>query len=280
MNQDYQVHKIPVAEIGIDEDLNEARGKIIAMDVADLARDIERSGLQQPLHVQLSDRIPGKKYRCVAGNRRLTALRVIKWELAPCFLVDPKLNELSVRAINLKENLLRKDLDVVQEAIAIKPFVTSHWTEETIATEFSQSRGWVQIRKIVLGLPKDMQEELRAGLVTQSQIRKLGTMSDPKKQWEYIKTIKEHAFKGQKLKEKVPLKPIAPEARKERKPEQIFAMIEYLLGLHGESSLATRVLAWASGAISDLELAADIRADCVVRGIDYEPHEAVAELVG
>lgn len=278
--QDYTVHKIPVTEIGIDEDLNDARGKILAMDVADLARDIEKSGLQQPLHVQLSNRIPGKKYRCVAGNRRLTALRVIKWDLAPCFLVDPNLNELSVRAINLKENLLRKDLDVVQEAIAIRPFVVSHWTEEEIAKEFSQSRGWVQIRKIVLGLPKDMQEELKAGLLTQAQIRRLGAFTDVKKQWEYLKQIKEHAFKGQKLKEKPIIKPIAPEARKERKPEQIFEMIEYLLMITGKSGLATRALAWAAGSISDLEFAATVREYCAEEGIDYEPHDAVSQLVG
>lgn len=278
--QDYTVHQIPVVEIGIDEDLNDARGKIIAMDVADLARDIEKSGLQQPLHVQLSNRIPGKKYRCVAGNRRLTALRVIKKEFAPCFFVDPSLNELSVRAINLKENLLRKDLDVVQEAIAIRPFVTSHWTEEEIAKEFSQSRGWVQIRKIVLGLPKDMQEELKAGLLTQAQIRRLGAFVDQKKQWEYLRKIKDHSLRGEKLKEKPPVRVIAPEARKERKPEEIFAMIEYLLGITGKSGLTTRALAWAAGSISDLEFAGTVREYCAEEGIDYEPHDAVAHLVG
>lgn len=279
MNSTYNIQILPVAEIGIDEDLNEARGHILAMDVADLARSMEKDGLQQPIYVQESNKIPGKKYRCASGNRRLTAARVNKWTEIPCFIMDPKADELAIRAHNLKENLLRKELNIVQEAIGIKPFVVAHWTEESIAEEFAQSRGWVQVRKIVLGLPKDIQEELKAGLINQSMIRKLGSISDPKKQYEFLKQLKEHNFKGDALKLKPEAKPINPEARKERKPEQIFDMIEYLIKLTGKGTLTTRALAWAAGSISDIEFAESVREYCIEEGIDYEPHDAVASLV-
>lgn len=272
----YQVVMIPTSDIFIDEDLNEARGKILPMDVADLANDIEKQGLLSPIHVQASTKVVGKKFRVVAGNRRLTAIRVKQIKETPCFVVDPNMNELAVRAINLKENLLRKELDIVQEAIGIKPYVVASWREETIAEEFNQSRGWVQVRKIILGLPKDIQEELRGGLLNQGLIRKLGSFRDEKDQYKFIREAKDHRMKGEKIKLPTNVRPPNPEAKRVRKPEEMFSMIEYLIELHGESSLATRCLAWASGQVNDLELAAEVRKDCEERGIDYEPHDSVA----
>lgn len=271
----YTVVSIPTIDIFIDEDLNEARGKILPMDVADLANDIEKQGLLSPILVQATSKMPGKKFRVVAGNRRFTAVKVKQIANLPCFVVDPKMDELSVRAINLKENLLRKELDIVQEAIGIKPYVVASWREETIAEEFNQSRGWVQVRKIILGLPKDIQDELRSGLLNQGHIRKLGSFRTEKEQYAYIREAKDYRIKGEKIKLPTTIRPPDPNAKKLRKPEEMFNMIEYLITLHGESSLATRCLAWASGQINDLELAREVRADCEERGINYEPHESV-----
>lgn len=267
----YDVKSIPIAEIYMDDSLNDARGRVLPMDVVDLARDIKESGLQQPIIVQpwSHPEKPEIKYRAIAGHRRLTAFKVNRELSIPAFINAAPMSELALRSINLKENLLRKDLDIVQQAVAIKPYIIAGWTEKDIATEFQQSVIWVQVRKVVLISPKDIQEELRAGLLTPDQIRKMGRLKTDTDKYAFIRAAKEHHQKGKEVKVK-PSKIIKPEERKLRRADDIHAMNAHLLKVLDGANLATYALAWAAGTLSDLEFAVQLKQYCEDNLLEFE----------
>lgn len=273
---DYKTTLLPVLRIFADDDFN-CRGHITAMDVVDLANDIKKGGLQTPIIVQPWTEVPGFDWRCVAGYRRLTAFRVNKTELIPAF-VRHGLSDLEARKINLKENLIRKDLNVMQEAKAIAPYLSVSWTEKDIASEFEQSRGWVQIRKAALSLPIEIQHEIAAGILSQENIRQCAALKTKEAQYEFVKKIKDLKEKGEKVKLEKPVRKIALYDRKHRLPTEITAMNAYMLGMVGPC-LATRYAAWCAGYISDIEWAQEVRDYCAAEGITYEPHPDVADIM-
>lgn len=273
---DYTVELKPVAKIFADDDFN-CRGHITALDVIDLAKDVAKAGLQTPIIIQPWDKQPGYDWRCVAGYRRLMAFRVNKTEFIPCF-VRRGLSDLEARKINLKENLIRKDLNPFQEARAIAPYVGASWTEKEIADEFEQSRGWVQIRKAILTLPVEIQKEVAAGLLSQENIRRCSLLKTPDEQYDFVRKIKDLRDKGESLRLDKPARRIAMTDRKHRNPTEIYDMNAYMLNLIGPC-LATRYAAWCAGAINDLEWAQDVRDYCVREGISYEPHVSVKDVM-
>lgn len=80
-------------------------------DIQELAQDIKINGLISPIAVV------GKEppYMLAAGGRRIEAMKVLKWEEAPCNVYDHDLTELELRSIELAENIARKDLTYREE---------------------------------------------------------------------------------------------------------------------------------------------------------------------
>ena len=275
--KDYEVKFLPMSEVYADTDFN-CRGEILAMDVIDLARDIKKDGLQTPIMVQPWTQVPGKKYRVVAGYRRFTAFIINKESHIPA-LVKPDLSDLDARRLNLKENLIRQDLNLMQEAKGIATFVAVGYTEAEIAKEFEQSRGWVQIRKAALRLPPDIQKEIAVGILTGEHVRRIDKLATNEEKYALVKQIKEHRDRGERIKIKPDERKIAPGDRKHRNPTEIYKMNEYLLGLFKEGVFGTRCLAWAAGAISDIEFCRDIKLFCEENGHDFVPPDNVREII-
>ncbi len=274
MNHDRTVHEIPLTEIFCDNDFN-CRGKIAPLDVVDLARDIKQRGLDIPIIVQPYTEHPPHKYRIVAGHRRYMAFRVNESPTIPTN-IRTDLDEFAAAGLNLRENILRKQLNIKQEANGIRKFMLAAWSEQAVAEYIYQSRGWVQVRFMLLRLPEDIQNECAAGLIGQEQIRKLVTMKNGSdEQYAYVRAIKEAKIRGEKV-EMPATKPrnhlIAD--NKVQNKFVIFAMIDHLLQNIG-SSLVTRALAWACGEINDYQLHEDIAKHCKENNKFYEIPEAV-----
>jgi ParB family chromosome partitioning protein len=88
-------------------------------------------------------------------------------------VVREKMSDADAIVINLNENLQRENLDIVQEAMAISRLRDLGLSEEMAAQELSKSRGWVQIRFMLLGLPSEIYPEVKAGFINQTNIREL-----------------------------------------------------------------------------------------------------------
>jgi ParB/RepB/Spo0J family partition protein len=253
----YESFDVPMEEILSDEDFN-CRGKIAPIDVVELAQDIKINKLSQPITVQpFSDPArPKFKWRIVAGHRRFAAFKVNKSTHIPA-MIRRDLDEMAARLLNLTENLKREDLNILQEARAIDAFVKKGWQEETIAARTGTSRGWVQVRKMVLKLPPDIQAEAAAGILTQEHVRRLYSMPSDEKRYEAVRLIKERRERGEsaKLERK---KPVRPTEKRDRSKSEMSELQDYIQEQVG-NNMITRLLGWATGYVSSIELHRELK---------------------
>ena len=199
----YTTSAVPMNKIHYDQSFN-CRGQIIPMDVIDLAKDIDKNGLLQAIVV--SEYSAEKKvetefdYLLVAGYRRYTAHRVLERDTIECKIL-PEMSEVDARFMNLSENTQRTDLNILQEAKALMRLFELGVPEPEVGERLGKSRGWVQIRFILLKLPEEIQEECAAGILTHKQIRDVYThyRADGKDAaFEIVRRLKDAKLKGGK----------------------------------------------------------------------------------
>lgn len=260
-------------ELLVDHDWNH-RGAVAPIDVLDLAHSIERDGLQVPITVQpwSEPNNPKIKYKVVAGHRRSMAFKVLKRETIPAF-VKVYQDQIAARTASLIENLQRKQLNIKQEAHALKVYTDAYWSEEQIATHLSQSRGWVKIRLLLLNLCEKVQDYAAADLITQEHIRFLQGKSESA-QLDFIREVKEAKARGDKVLIEKPVKKTNPHVAKPQTRVEIFAKMTELYGIFGEMSFWARCMSWCAGEISEYELMKDVERWAVENGHPYRiPHE-------
>ena len=262
----------------IDDDpkYNGARGQISPSDVEWLSEDIHRNGLLQPVVVRPVN--GSKPFRLVAGFCRFMALRVLMWPKIPC-VVLVGCTDFDAQLYNVNENLKRKNLSVLQEAMAINALLNLNplLSEYDLAEKLGQSRGWVQIRKYVLSLPQEIQDDVGKGYLTSEQIRAVWQIPDKFKQYEMVKRLKEAKQRGERINLlKLIKKPKSNSNKEERDRPSIFLMMGHIQE-HLGNNFGTRCLAWCAGEISDFELYHDIKNIMEHEGKDYIIPETTLE---
>lgn len=266
-------------DIFCDNDFN-CRGVITPIDVVPLSQSIDKMGLQQAIIVQPWTEMAGKKFRIISGHRRFMAFKILERETIPAVVMG-HMDELAARALNLEENLKRKDLNMVQEAKALEPFTYGGWTAEQIAQEFSQPIPWVRTRLNLLKLPTDIQEKIAAGILTQEQVKQISSMKSKDNQYAAVKKIIEHKERGEKKKLELTQKKVKPMTKRRRDPTEIFRLMD-IIQKHVGNSFVTRALSWAAGELNDLELHRSLQEYCKEKGVIYhmpqELKEAAAKL--
>lgn len=255
LSETHTTYDIPVDRIELDHDFN-CRGAFAPIDCQDLADDIASQGLIEPITVV--EQKDG--YKVIAGHRRFTACKMIlKWETIPAHVREP-MDEVDARLLNLSENVSRKQLNILQEANAIK-HIAGILTLKQIATKLGVSVGWVQIRVSLLKLPPSFQDEAAAGVLTQADIIALYEMRNRpiKEVATIVKTIKEKKQSGEKrVSVKQLMKTISDrkkkrELRRIRNLDEVHLMQDTLREACG-NGLETKLLAWVCGHISSMDL--------------------------
>lgn len=257
-----KVHDIPMSDILFDEEFN-CRGPILPIDVVELAKDIQERGLIQPVAVtpipeKKKEKHPDKKYLLIAGYRRYTAFRVNKENVIQAVIREDIDDEASARLFNLSENLQRKQLNMIQEAKALEKLEALGITENDAAEKLNMSRGWVQVRYMVLRLPDEVQQEIAAGWLSQKQIRDAYShLKSSGKQacFEVVKQFKDDKIKGRKGTRKKVQKPKEKKLKekKRRDRDEIFLMQEHVYEQFKGNNVVTRTLAWCAGEITTLD---------------------------
>lgn len=267
--QKYPIQYVPMVEIFSDESFN-CRGHINPMDCVDLANDIKAHGLDFPITVVPYTEKKPYKFKIVAGHRRHIAFRINETPKIPC-IIRADLDEYGAAGLNLRENIQRKDLNIMQEANGLRRFFMGGWSEGSLATFLNQSRGWVQVRYMLIQLPPDIQKEAAAGFITQDQIRKLNKLpTGSDQQYALVRAIKLAKIQGEKVEIKDEKeRDVLKTSKKCQDRGLIFAKIDHLLQLTG-SSLTTRAMAWCAGEISDYELHRAIEDECKKLNIPYD----------
>lgn len=149
------------------------------LSIDELAASIFRIGLLQNLVVILAAN--GKHYEVVAGDRRLTALKLLakKKRIAadfevPCLLVP----DASARTVSLAENLLREQMHPADQFEAFAALVKEGRPVEDIAADFGVTPLVVQRRLKLANVSPRLMTDYRAGSVTLEQLMALTITDD------------------------------------------------------------------------------------------------------
>jgi ParB family transcriptional regulator, chromosome partitioning protein len=141
----------------------------------ELKRSILSQGLIEPLIVRLkSDSRPdeGAQYELIAGERRLRAARAAGLDSVP--VVVRELDDRSALEMSLVENLLREELNPLEEGLAftklIREFGLGH---DDIADRIGKSRPYVSNIIRLLDLPEPILEMIAHGELSAGQARPL-----------------------------------------------------------------------------------------------------------
>ena len=107
-----KVDIVPLTSIEFGNRYREEMGDLDA-----LVNSIITKGIISPLTVQDRANVPGSShpYSLVAGGRRFTACHLAGIEKVPVRIYDHALTELELRAIELEENIQRKDLEWIEQ---------------------------------------------------------------------------------------------------------------------------------------------------------------------
>ena len=280
-----EILQIPIQEIYEDPVFN-CRGQPLNKgDVLDLIDSIKRTRLEVPIVVQPLDECviitpppPGIKYRVLNGNRRFVACRIlykedpVKYPMIPS-IVRYGLSDDDARALNLADNLERKDLTLTQEAFALKKWKDAGYPRETVGRMIGQSGSWVQIRFNLLDLPKDIHDFASRGLIGQDDVKDLYQYrNDMDELFKRTKEIITYRLRGKKP-PKIRNKRQQARARRlgrSRSNVEIVEMMDHISDNLG-AGFITRCMAWCAGNVTTIELLPEIKTHAETLGKPYIP---------
>lgn len=258
----YDAVPVPCDRIYYDTSFN-CRGEFTLQSVEDLASSITEIGrLLAPVWVQPAADVPGLTgydYRLIAGHRRYRAATVyLKWKTIPTVIMAG-LTEHQARLANLTENLERKDLNPLEEALAIKAIYPADVTITQVAKELKKDSRWVHARLRLLKLPEQVQQLVAARRVTLLDLEIICRKTDQADQIKAAEALAaskrgrghKAVFMGEKLERSF---------RRRRNKAEINGKIALMLNL-GIEGLAPRIAAWCAGFVTDDEINADIFAE-------------------
>ena len=140
----------------------------------ELADSIRQHGVIQPLLVRPLD---NGMYQLVAGERRWRASRMAGLMEVPVVIRD--LSDHETMEIALIENLQRKDLNVIEEALGYQQLMEKYdMTQEKVAERVGKSRPAVANALRLLNLPEQVIDMVKTGEVTAGHARALLAIED------------------------------------------------------------------------------------------------------
>jgi ParB family chromosome partitioning protein len=169
-----------LVEVGVDEiepNPNQPRKSFDSRALDELATSIKTSGIIQPVVV----RRQGAAYQLVAGERRWRAARQAGLDRVPAIVRE--VTDAESLELALVENLLREDLNPMEEAEAFDKLLTRFGcTQEELAQRVGKERSSIANALRLLRLPAPIQDDLRAARLTMGHARALLALATPAEQ--------------------------------------------------------------------------------------------------
>ena len=160
-------------------------------DLSALADSIKAHGLLHPILVQRD----GDSFQLVAGERRLRAAQRAGLEAIPAVLRAPSDSGRESLELALVENLLRSDLNPIEEASAYNRLADGFgMSHEAIALRLGRSRAAITNAIRLLSLPESVQAAVASGRLTAGHARALLAVSDSRAQESLAAMIERNGF--------------------------------------------------------------------------------------
>ena len=180
----------------------------------ELSQSIQSYGILNPLTV----RCRGGRYELVAGERRLRAAKLAGLAEVPCILLDVNMEDASL--IALVENLQRRDLDFIEEAVGLSRLIRMFGlSQEEAARRIGKSQSAVANKLRLLKLPRDVLEGLRDQGLSERHGRALLRLNDPNAQRMALAYMAENNLTVAAAEEYIEALLSAPEETPSDKPE-------------------------------------------------------------
>jgi len=171
----YQPNTVSLIAIqNIEVNPYQPRNEFNAEQLQELANSIQQHGLIQPITVR---HLGGENFQLISGERRLRACRLAKIEQVPAFIRTA--NDEQMIEMALIENIQRQDLDPIEVAITYSRLKEEcKLTDEVLSDRVGKKRSTVTNYMGLLKLPYDIQEGLRANLLSMGHARALIGLHD------------------------------------------------------------------------------------------------------
>jgi ParB family transcriptional regulator, chromosome partitioning protein len=168
---DKEKKALGIIEIELDKIIpNEYQPRKVFNDekLRELAASIKEQGVIQPVIVHRA----GTGYQLIAGERRWRAARLAGLKTIPALVKEATKRELLEMA--LIENIQREDLNPLEAAEAYKRLQDEFkLTQEDLAKRVGKERSTVTNFLRLLGLPKEIKQELATGALTMGHAKAL-----------------------------------------------------------------------------------------------------------
>ena len=166
---------------------NQPRKRFSPDGLEELAASIREHGVLQPLTVRKVD----GSFELVSGERRLRAARMAGLSEVPCIVIDVDGGCSSLLA--RVENLQRRDLDFLEEAMALDRLIhTYDLSQEEAARRIGKSQSAVANKLRLLKLSPRLLDRLRQNGLTERHARALLRLETEEQQWEVLEYVIDH----------------------------------------------------------------------------------------
>lgn len=152
--------------------------------LASLAESIRQYGVLQPLTVTRKEiERPGEgiyvEYELIAGERRLRAAKLAGVQQVPVVIRNGEDDDRMKLELAIIENLQREDLNPIDRALAFQRLANEFGLKHAdIGKRVGKSREYVSNTLRILTLPKEMQDALAAGSISEGHTRPLLMLMD------------------------------------------------------------------------------------------------------
>jgi ParB family transcriptional regulator, chromosome partitioning protein len=144
-------------------DPTQPRKSRVAAELEQLAASISERGVLLPLRVKPPD--SQGRHPIVSGHRRFAAAELAGLGEVPCIIVNGPLDEATILAEQVAENVHREDLSPIDEASAFRRFITLRSISQA-AQELAVPVARISRALPLLELPSDIQAAIHAGTVS------------------------------------------------------------------------------------------------------------------
>ena len=199
-----EVAQSPAQELPIESIVanpQQPRKTFDSNSLQELSDSLKRTGLLQPVVV----RRHGHQYQIVVGERRWRAAKMAGLSHIPAIVREA--TEAQSLELALVENLLREDLNPMEEAEAYQRLLTEFsWTQEELGERVGKDRSSVANFLRLLKLPEVIQADLRSGRLTMGHARALLSLTSSADQLKLREQILAHSWSVRTTEETVQTK--------------------------------------------------------------------------
>ena len=167
------IHEIDITLIDVNKD--QPRKSFDDQGINELAESIKANGLLQPIVVTKE----GERYLIVAGERRYIAFRRLEMEKIPAIIKN--LTKQQSMELALIENIQRRDLNSVEEAMALKALMEEFgYTQQQLSDRLGMSRSALANSLRLLSLSQKVLSLVASGELSSGHARALVVLEENK----------------------------------------------------------------------------------------------------